>query len=91
MIEFLQNDPYFKSGKNPVPIDIIVEGIIFDEIKNDTEFINRLFNNTFKDINLKNFFGPLYNDFIQKIFGKFKQIKDLLILRNLDFGNDIDV
>ena len=89
MIEFLQRDRYFKDGQNPIPIDILTEGIILDEI--DNRFLNDFFNNKFDEFDLKEIFGHLYYDFVNKIFARLKKCRDLFPLRRLKIEKNIDI
>ena len=88
-IEFLKNDPYFQDKENYFPIDLMAEGIIFEE--KYTKFINQFFNNHLDDFDLKQFFGHSYYDFMQKIFDKFKKPKDMVLIKNWEIINDIDI
>ena len=90
LIDFLQNDPYLKEDENKIkiPYNLISQGIIFDD--NDPTFTNNFFNDRFEDIDLKEFFGKYYNNFIKCVFDKFKKPKDLVPIRHWKISYDIN-
>ena len=78
LIEFLNNDPYFKNKNKEIPINIIYKGIIFKE---NEKFMNNFLNNNLPNFDLKEFFGDKYYNFIEYIFATFKIPSELLAIK----------
>jgi len=78
LIDFLNNDPYFKNKKNKIPINIIYKGIIFKE---NEKFMNNFLNNNLPNFDLKDFFGDKYYYFVEYIFNTFKIPRELLAFK----------
>jgi len=78
LIEFLNNDPYFKKENKEIPINIIYKGIIFKE---NEKFMNNFLNNSLPNFDLKEFFGDKYFNFIEYIFNTFKIPSELLAIK----------
>ncbi len=88
LFQFLKKDPYFEEKENIIPIDIISEGIIFEEKKR--KFVQEFLNNEIEDFQFKEFFGNLYYKFMRFIFDKFKTPRDMLVLRYWDIPYKVD-
>jgi hypothetical protein len=85
LLIFLNNDPYFKEGKD-ISLDLICKGIKFN---NKDKFVNDFFNNQIDEIDIKKLFGRNYDIFMTSLISIFRKPKDLISINNLVFEEPV--
>jgi hypothetical protein len=88
VFKFLKKDPYFEQKENIIPIDLISEGIVFED--NNKKFYNEFLNNRIEDFDLREFFGNYYYDFMRIVFDRFKTPRDVVSIRYWDINYSVD-